>query len=330
MISYDYKGRAWVVGYTYPYIRDVILKSTLPYLTYLLIFNYRITEGGILVGTDEDIEVIQTAKQFDTPSTLVLTSYSSIGDIELKVEYGVLFDVQLQDRIIDQLLSILSIKGYSGVNLAFQFINTTNQQLYLNFLIKVSERMHLEGYSVFLTINPGLSNTEGEISFEQINYSPFSDESDGILFLSYDWASIDRSPMQDAAVITGSFLEYIITQVPLDKIRIGLPTLGYDWQLPYVEGRTRARALNFESVMALAREVNAVIYYDENSLTAYFEYTDIDINQHIVRFKDARSIDSILKLIQGYGIYGVGIWNIMNDFAQMWLVINTQYEIINV
>ncbi len=41
-------------------------------------------------------------------------------------------------------------------------------------------------------------------------------------------------------------------------------------------------------------------------------------------------MDSAIKILQSYGITGLGIWNIMYYFALMWLVINTQYEIVKV
>lgn len=106
--------------------------------------------------------------------------------------------------------------------------------------------------------------------------------------------------------------------------------MGYDWPLPYIPGSTRANALNYDSVLALAYQVNAVINYDESTLSAYFEYID-NLNQpHIVWFKDARSINTSLQILKSYGIEGIGIWNIMYYFSEMWLVLNTQYEIIKV
>jgi spore germination protein len=312
-----------VSGYTFPYITDRTLRKTLPYLTYLLIFNYQITENGGLAGSDDDVDVIQTANLYETATTMVVTAYSEVGVVNIEVVLDLLSNEQTQDKLVDNILIILKEKGYNGVNLAFQFINTSNQQQYLNVLTKVSNKLKPEGYFVFLTLNPGLKFNGSEVTFEQLNYADISKECDGILFLSYDWGSIERPPIQFSIVTTTSLLEYIVAQVPLEKIRIGLPTLGYDWQLPYVEGSTRANALNFDSVLTLARQTNAVINYDETTLSAYYEYVDINNNQHIVWFKDARSIDSSLKILQSYGIEGIGVWNIMYYFSQMWLVINT-------
>jgi len=331
IISFDNNlGSLLVAGYTYPFIRYDIHKMTLPSLTFQLILNYRITGEGDLIGTDEDITVIQTAQIYGVASNLVVTAFSEIGDINLDVVNSVLSNQQIQDKLIENILNILKLKEYNGVNLAFQFINAANQQLYLNYLTKVSNRLHQEGYYVFLTLNPGLAYNGNEVTFEKINYADFSEVSDGILFLSYDWGSIDRPPLQYSIITTSSLLDYIVSQVPLDKIRIGLPTFGYDWQLPYVPGQSSANALNFDSVLELASQMNAVIKYDEDSLSAFFEYVDISNQQHIVWFKDARSIDSSLKILQSYGIEGIGIWNIMYYFSQMWLVINTQYQIVKI
>ncbi|RDU22941.1 LysM peptidoglycan-binding domain-containing protein [Anaerosacchariphilus polymeriproducens] len=321
-------GNVWVAGYTYPFINNITLKKTLPYMTYILIFNYRITGNGEIVGSDKDVEVINTAKVYETATTLVLTTFSQIGEINLEIEYDVLLNQRNQDKIIENLLNIIKSKGYNGVNMSIQFITESNQHLYLNFLTNLSNYLHTVGYKVFLTINPGLEYNVDEIIFKKINYADFSKVSDGILFLQYDWALINKPPVPISIITTSSLLDYIVSQVPLDKIRIGLPTLGYDWQLPYVEGKSEANVLYFDSVLALAIETNSVIKYDETYLAAYFEYIDNNNNQHIVWFNDARSINSSLKILQSYGIDGIGVWNIMKYFAQMWLVINTQYHIV--
>lgn len=327
-ISYNNdRGNVWVTGYTYPFIRNNTFRKTLPYLTYLLILNYRITSNGQLTGSNDDLPLIETAKWYNVATSMVVTAYSEMGVLNVEIVYEVLLNEQLQEILIDNMLGILQEKNYNGVNLAFQIINETNQQLYLNYLIKVWNRLHSAGYLVYLTLNPNLNYTGEEVTFDRINYGDLSDFCDGILFLSYDWGFIDRPPIPFDIISTALLLDYIIEQVPRDKIRIVLPTLGYDWQLPYVAGITRARVLNFSSVLELARENNAIIRYEETSLSAYFEYVDIDNNQHIVWFKDARSIDSSLRILQSYGIEGIGIWNIMYYFAHMWLVINTQYEI---
>ncbi len=328
VISYaNDNGSLLSIGYTYSFISDGILKMTLPNLTQLFVLNYRVADHGEFGGSDQDISAIQIAKSFETEAILIVTGHSSSGEIDVEMVYKLLLSQQIQDKLIENLLNILKTKGYNGVDMTFQLINATNQQLYLNFLTRVSDKLRPEGYSVFLTINPGLSFDGNEVTFEKIDYSGFSKVSDGILFLAYDWGSIRRPPTQFSIFTAPLLLDYITAQVPLDKIRIAIPTLGYDWPLPYIDGKSQANVLNFDSVLSLARQMNAVIHFDEACLSAYFEYTSFNDVKHIVWFKDARSIDASLKILKKYGISGIGVWNIMYYFNQMWLVINSQYQI---
>lgn len=49
---------------------------------------------------------------------------------------------------------------------------------------------------------------------------------------------------------------------------------------------------------------------------------------HIVWFIDARSIDALLGLVIDYDLKGTGIWNITVYNTQLWLIINSQFDIV--
>ena len=67
-------------------------------------------------------------------------------------------------------------------------------------------------------------------------------------------------------------LEYAVTEIPPEKISMGIPNYGYDWPLPFVRGETAARSIGNQEAVAIASANNAVIQYDETSQTPFFEY----------------------------------------------------------
>ncbi|MDD7675176.1 MAG: spore gernimation protein, partial [Eubacteriales bacterium] len=74
----------------------------------------------------------------------------------------------------------------------------------------------------------------------------------------------------------------------------------------------------------------AAIEYDEVAQSPYFNYydrTDTGPVQHEVWFEDARSADASLRLIDSYDLAGTGIWNIMRKNPQLYLVLNSLYQI---
>jgi spore germination protein len=77
----------------------------------------------------------------------------------------------------------------------------------------------------------------------------------------------------------------------------------------------------------LAKQVGTPISFDDITYAPYFYYNSLAGVQHFVWYKDATSIDSILKLVYEYGLKGLGVWNIMYFSLRIWLIINSQYDI---
>jgi spore germination protein len=126
-------------------------------------------------------------------------------------------------------------------------------------------------------------------------------------------------------------VEYVITMVSPDKIAIGKPLIGYDWELPYVSGASRAFSLTINAALRLAYDTGSVIQFDEISQTPFFTYERSTVGapvQHVVWSIDARSINALDNVIRNYGLNGAGIWTIMVYYPQLWLVANSQFEII--
>ncbi|OYP11268.1 hypothetical protein CG709_08940 [Lachnotalea glycerini] len=108
---------------------------------------------------------------------------------------------------------------------------------------------------------------------------------------------------------------------------VGLSLVSYNWQLPYIPGSSYANSLSLNSSLRLAQEENAVIQFDEVSQSPYFTYINGETSEHIVWSVDARTISSLSDLITQYNLHGAGFWNLMVYTEQLWLVVNSQYEI---
>ncbi|MDF2804013.1 MAG: Peptidoglycan-binding lysin domain protein [Anaerocolumna sp.] len=334
VIKYNNEGiKISTNGYTYPFINIDILKKTLPFLTYLSIFSYRVTLEGNLINI-EDEEVIEMAKAYGVAPIMILSTISNAGIDSIDINTNIFNNPSIQQNIIEQTLKILKEKGYYGVNLYIQYINLDNQDAVEQYIDNISNQLNAEGYLVFVTLTPNTFINVQQPAYINIDYSKIGEFADKILLLSYEWGYSFGPP---AAVtdfeLVKDMLEYAITQIPAEKIMLGLPIIGYDWELPFVKGTSKANALTTEAAINLALEVGAVILYDERARAPYFTYKESDLNgddiEHIVWFKDARSIDSLVKLTLDLKFDGVAVWNIMQYFDQLWLVINSQYKINN-
>ena len=121
-------------------------------------------------------------------------------------------------------------------------------------------------------------------------------------------------------------LDYAVTEIPNEKIDMGIPNYGYDWALPFQRGITRADSISNPQAVQIAVENNAIIQFDEVAMSPFFEYRKDGVD-HIVWFEDARSIYAKLRLIEEYNFRGAGYWNIMKPFRQNWLLANALFRI---
>jgi len=123
-----------------------------------------------------------------------------------------------------------------------------------------------------------------------------------------------------------SVLEYGVSEIPPEKIFMGVPNYGYDWKLPYVPKVSRATSIGNEEAVQLAARVGAEILYDASAQAPHFFYTQ-NGDRHEVWFEDVRSIEAKYGLLEELQLFGSGYWNVMRPFAQNWTFLSTRYDI---
>ena len=100
---------AETLGYAYPFISPWVLSESLPYLSSLYVFSYGFTEEGELVEPVlDDAWMIEAAKGQRTRPVLTFTSIGPDGRFHSSLIHTLLGDLQLQQRIIWQLGTIIS------------------------------------------------------------------------------------------------------------------------------------------------------------------------------------------------------------------------------
>jgi len=323
----DKRGIIYTLGYTYPHINRTVLMKTLPYLTYLTIFTYGITEEGELIDI-EDEDLIRIARDFGVAPLMLISTLTEQGTFSNELADIILNDPQVQDNLIENVLENLRQKGYAGLNIDFEYVLPEDEEAFINFIQKVHDRISPEGYILFTALAPKTSADQPGLLYEAHNYPRIGEVSDRVLLMTYEWGYTYGPPMAVSPIDkVREVLDYAVTEIPRDKTYMGIPNYGYDFILPYVQGVSRADSVSNVEAVELAADVGAAIQYDEVSQAPYFIYYDDQGRQHRVWFEDARSTLAKLDLYSEYGFEGVGYWNIMRYFPQNWLIVSNLYDI---
>lgn len=325
-ISDETRRRPAVVnGYAYTNITDTALNCSLPFLTYLSPFSYSVTpEGDIIAPPDE--RLIARALNSSVMPLMVVTNINE-GSFSTDVLSQILAVPASRERLITSIFAELERKGYYGVNLDMEYIAPEDKESYNAFLRELSERLHAEGYILITAVAPKYRADQPGILYESHDYRVQGEAADYVIIMTYEWGYTYSAPMSVQPINeVRKVLTYATSEIPSEKILMGMPNYGYDWTLPYMRG-TAASSIGFTAALETAVKHNSEILYDEASQTPYFYYTENGV-RHVIWFDDAKSIDAKLRLAEEFDLAGVSYWTINRCFIPNWEIVQDLFEVI--
>jgi spore germination protein len=322
------KRKVRVNGYAYPYIRTDVLTETLPYLTTLSVFSYGFTANGNLIPPKtDDSRMIQEAWTQGAAPILVLTPFDQTGMFNNYLISEITHNMTAQQTLIDEMLLFMEEKGFAGIDLDFEYILPEDRIPYAEFVANVRAQAAPKGYPVSVALAPKTSANQRGLLYEGKDYKLLGAAADSVLLMTYEWGYTYGPPMAVAPINkVREVVEYAVTEIPTEKIDLGIPNYGYDWTLPFVQGVSKARTISNVEAVQLAIENDAVIQFDQTAMSPYFRY-EKDGVQHEVWFEDVRSMKEKFRLITDYGLRGMGYWQIMRLFRANWLLLADTFDI---
>lgn len=315
-----------VNGYAYPYINGDLLRQVLPYMTYVTPFTYGIGPGGGLAPLSD--QGILAAGQYGVQPWMHLSTLTEEGNFSSSRGEMLLQSRERQETLLGEITQVLGEKGYGGVDVDFEYLRPELGAAFGAFVTMLRTALNPLGYSVLVALAPKTFAGQRGLLYEAHDYAALGNAANGALLMTYEWGYTAGPPMAVAPLDkVRQVLDYALTEIPAKKLFLGVPVYGYDWQLPFREGATRAQSLSPQEALALARRYGAEIRYDETAQAPWFRYTARDGREHEVWFEDARSSYAKFRLAAEKGLQGVGLWNLMRPAPQTYLVLHGGFSI---
>lgn len=294
------------------------------FLTYLTPFSYEVREDGS-IQTLYDQFVLEAAIMTNTTPLLVITNFQN-GSFDSDLAAAILRNVDVQMTLIDHILMEMAAKGYQGLNIDFEYVYPEDRENYNTFLRRVVDRLH-PNYSVSTALAPKESREQQGTLYEAHDYRAHGQIADFVVIMTYEWGWAGGSPLAIAPINkVQQVLNYAVTEIPPEKIMMGVPLYGRDWRIPWQQG-TFARTVTPLEAVQLAIRYQAEIMYNETFQSPYFNYVDETGQAHEVWFEDARSVQVKYDTVKSYGLRGVSYWVLGNPFPQNWAVLSSSFNI---
>lgn len=149
-------------------------------------------------------------------------------------------------------MELLHRNGYRGIDVDLESIFPEDAQNYVRFLFLLRERLEPLGYPLLAALAPKTSACQQGELYQGHDYRGLGEAADGVLLMTYEWGYAFGPPMAVAPLDqVRRVAEYALTEVPAEKIWLGIPNYGYDWLLSAPQG-SQARSLSNPEAVALA------------------------------------------------------------------------------
>lgn len=228
-----------------------------------------------------------------------------------------------QNRLIKNTIKVMKEKGFTDLNIDFEYAGTHDLQTsknYTIFISKITRAVKDEIPGSRVSIDSFADAVAKPRVFDAKSIGEIVDE---IVIMAYDFHRINSfvagpiAPLFDVASSVSDYLKV----VPPEKIILGVPFYGYEWPTEksekgsFVIKSFRGPELaSYHRSLQTAKENNAVINFDDLTKSVWFSYYDNNsYSWRQVWFENERSLGLKFDLVNQAGLSGIGIWALGYD-----------------
>lgn len=222
-------------------------------------------------------------------------AYQPIADI--------LHDPTRRAAHIADIVHLVTSNDYAGIDIDYEDLRGTDRQAFSDFVTELATALHAKGKMLSVAVFAKADDAGYDQRNQAQDYAAIGKAADQVRLMGYDyhWETSPPGPIAPVNWVS-SVLHYAVTQIPAQRIVLGIPLYGYDWV-----GST-GTPIDEQQAQALASRYHATVRYDSDSQAPWFTYTDASGRQHTVWFENARSTQAKLGLARNAGLGGVFLW----------------------
>ncbi|MBE3577687.1 MAG: LysM peptidoglycan-binding domain-containing protein [Limnochordales bacterium] len=296
-------------------------------LTYVSVFTYGVNPDGSL-ARPFDRPARESAQSLGVASIMTLSNFHPTEfRFSPDLARTILTDTAVQDRVVAEVLTTLTDRGFAGLNIDFEYVFPEDREAFNSFMRRLADELHPRGLLLSSALAPKISRTQRGLLYEAHDYPVHGEIADYVVLMTYEWGWVGGPPMAIAPLNqVQRVLDYAVTEIPRQKILMGIPLYARDWQIPWQEG-TRAETLSVQEAVQRAIDRGVAIQYDLVAQSPLYRYTDAAGQAHEVWLEDARSIDAKLDLARRYQLGGISTWTLPAELPQVWPLVADRYEV---
>ena len=276
---------------------------------------FEVIQGGAVHPVDDKVMPFLKSEDTGTEVLPLVNNFDGTNWIDIS---GFLHDEDARAEFRREIAAFLASDTYRGLMVDFEDLPKKSQPDFTALLNELSADLHARGMKLYVSVPAGNSD---------FNYRATANAADGVVVMNYDehYAGTGGTagPVASQDWFTSN-LTQIKKVVPLDKLICAIANYGYDWVQKPKRGKLPAgeRDINrtVQEAWLDARDSEADVVFDVDSLNPHVTYLDEHNLQHDIWFLDAVSALNQMRAARQLGVRTFALWRLGSEDRSLWKI----------
>lgn len=280
-------------------------------------WTYAVAADGSVVpqiGIDAAGEAVQATWLGERGLSVIPTiANTTAGAWDAVTISTVINDPGLRAAHIASIVDLVMTNGYDGVQIDYEDLDAADRWAFSAFVGELADSLHAIDKLLYVTVHPKTDDSGYDGRNEAQDYAAIGAVADMVFVMTYDWhwETSSSGPIAPYGWME-RVVQYTVSQIPAEKIILGVGLYGYDWV------DSQGEAVTWSQVRALADRYQVQEQWDEASASPYLSYTGDDGRHHDVWFENARSVQAKFDLARIHRLGGIGLWRLGGEDPGIW------------
>lgn len=241
-------------------------------------------------------------------------AYDPVADI--------LHDPAAMTQHVKDIVTLVTQHGYAGIDIDYEDLHGSDRAAFSTFVANLADALHAKHKILSVAVFAKSSDAGDDQRNVAQDYAAIGDAADEVRVMAYDyhWAASAPGPVAPITWVQ-QVLDYAKTQIPAEKIVLGIPVAGYDWV------GDQGEPVSWLQCFGRTRAYHATLEYDRLTQSPSFRYTDEQGRAHEVWFENAESTNAKLQVAKAAGIRGVYLWMFGDEDDRTWTTLHDVFPV---
>ena len=265
-------------------------------------------------------EGLGTLRAADIP-IVPIVSNTRDGNWDPELIRTILHDPNLVRRHVEAIVALVLREDFAGIDIDYEELTNADREAFSDFITALGVALHAEDR--ILAVD--LFAKESDEGYDQRNlaqdYAAIGRSADQVRLMGYDWhwQTSEAGPIAPLDWIR-RVLAYAVTEIPPEKIVLGIPTYGYGW------AGSSGRLVSWLQAYAASKRYGVPTRWDVTAESPWLVYRDEQGVEHTLWFENSYSIRTKLAIAHAYGIGGVHLWLVGDEDDGMWPLVSAYHS----